>query len=359
MNTVTTTFNLPDSIAQPLGKGTYERVGGIIRDTQTKQVVCWLRETNADTLLSFNPVTPVLGLLNLGVSTLTLAVSISGFHRINKRLDKIENDLQYIKKTLWKNHQELVKKIEFSHYTNFKAALILANNAFTMSNIENCKASAMQAINRFLEAEEYYSAYLDEDLHSQGRVIDEYLETLTLAYLAEIRCYLKLEEIPTAYSRLQEAEKLLKSKFQEYIKILLTSNPAAYLHPDLKEQISLTRLTNIYRWFNNSIDENYVYEKLRQDLFKIAYKPEDWKNSLPQAVWKHIIYEGYPRTFLQLTKLMEKIEFIIETHRRIIGYHMELETMMHLNISFAEWNNLIREEKIKSENVQLMYIIPG
>jgi tetratricopeptide (TPR) repeat protein len=329
-------------------------------------VVAWLRETNPDLpVLNINPI----GVLNLGFSALNLAVSVSGFRQVNKRLRKIEDELKRIKEQLSKDHQELAKKIDFTFYANFRAALNLAHNAFTMLDIDNRRVSAMQAINRFLEAEEYYLAYADEDLEKRGWTADEYLLTLALAYLSEVRCYLKLEEIPTAYRRIQEAEKLLQNRFQKYVNILLTSNPAAYLHPELKEDIDLTRLTHIFQWLHPEMDENTVYQQQRKNLFKIAYKPDEWKDSLPTAVWKHIHYKGYPGTFLELPKVMKKMEIFVETHQRIKGYRIEIESMMKLGVSFVEWQKLTASEESKLlgdkqeiqpvEESQLIYLLPA
>jgi len=44
METVTATFSIPDWIDKGLKNQTYERVGGIIRDSQTKHIVAWLCE---------------------------------------------------------------------------------------------------------------------------------------------------------------------------------------------------------------------------------------------------------------------------------------------------------------------------
>ena len=41
------TMIIPDWITRDLVNGTYERVGGVIRDAQTKQIVAWLREVPA------------------------------------------------------------------------------------------------------------------------------------------------------------------------------------------------------------------------------------------------------------------------------------------------------------------------
>ncbi len=48
MNTVDATFHVPEHIAQGLSNGTYERVGGVVREIESKQVVTWLREVYED-----------------------------------------------------------------------------------------------------------------------------------------------------------------------------------------------------------------------------------------------------------------------------------------------------------------------
>lgn len=45
MSQVSATFVISEEIAEGLNNGTLERVGGVIRETHSKQVVIWLRET--------------------------------------------------------------------------------------------------------------------------------------------------------------------------------------------------------------------------------------------------------------------------------------------------------------------------
>ncbi|MBD1889678.1 hypothetical protein [Coleofasciculus sp. FACHB-SPT9] len=46
--TVTATFMLADWIAKGLADGTFERVGGVIREVGTKHVVTWLHDIGAN-----------------------------------------------------------------------------------------------------------------------------------------------------------------------------------------------------------------------------------------------------------------------------------------------------------------------
>jgi hypothetical protein len=150
MDKVKVAFEVPDWIAKELNRGTYERLGGVIRDTQTKQVVAWLREATPN-------ISQVPAILQIGsvASVLNLGVSVMGFALVMQRLKELEERLQKAQEVL----NKIDRKIDLGYYANFRAALDLAVNAFTMSKPENQRSSALQAINRFLEAEHIYTRY--------------------------------------------------------------------------------------------------------------------------------------------------------------------------------------------------------
>lgn len=164
---------LADWVAKGLNDGTFERVGGVIRDVTSKKIVTWLRDTNsvAPSVISF-AANPVTGVLNLIASGANLAVSAKGFSSVNQRLDGIENQIASIGQSLQftqgilqvstaasilnlgvsvmgfavisqrlneienqlKQSQELLnkinRKIDLSFYANFRAGIELAINAF-------------------------------------------------------------------------------------------------------------------------------------------------------------------------------------------------------------------------------------
>ena len=48
MKTIEVKLTMSDQIAKSLADGTYERVGGIIRESRSKQIVAWLREVGCE-----------------------------------------------------------------------------------------------------------------------------------------------------------------------------------------------------------------------------------------------------------------------------------------------------------------------
>ena len=386
MTTVNASFHIPEYIAQGISNGTYERVGGVICEADSKRVVAWLRETGeASKILE-----SVLSQVSAVSSILNLAVSTMGFIIVLKRLGVIEQRLEQAQEVL----QTIDYKIDLSFYANFRAALDLAINAFTMTNSETRKMSAMQAINRFLEAEHHYTKLTDIEIGNGSQVADEYLSTLCLAYVTEVRCYLELEEIDTARRRLQEGAAILRPRFEKHINTLLTSNPAAYLHPSLKEQLGLKRLTKVYQWLKPELDESDVFEMQRENLFKLAQNPEEWTNSLPQAIRipkggtaaptnvfnglakqsKKLIEAlpsrskmkaGSPETvtpspeteaYSRLPAMMELIETMVEDDNRFAMYESEVGTIHRLGMGFQEWQQLAPSSTAQGNGTDLIYI---
>lgn len=380
MNLIDVTLMLNDEIAEGLAKGRYERVGGVIRKKTTKQVVAWLREAlgpasegDVSKPLDLSPIGSAASILNLAVSTMGFAVVMS-------RLGVIEQELQQRQEILrWVD-----RKIDLSFYANFRAALDLANNAFMMSNLENRKMSAMQAINRFLEAEQHYKHLVDLELEQGSQFADEYLLTLVLAYIAEARCYLQLEEVETAHRRLKQGIVDLRPRFEKLVNTLLTSNPAAYLHPGLKGQIDLRRLTKVYQWLDPGWDENSVFEAQRENLFRLAQQSQEWIDSLPPAF--HVIETSHlarlkealpslPKSFSRRKKVpkkenttaiiyehlpekLEVIESLIENESRFQMYGVEIEAIRQLGMSFEDWVRLTPSSDVQAASAKLVYLVP-
>ena len=386
------TFALPSLVVKGLQDGTLERVGGVIRDVTSKKIVTWLRDSNSldpsvisvasegfsdvnkrldgvenqiDSIGQTLQVSQSILQVSTAASILNLGVSVMGFAVIAQRLNEIENQLKQAQELL----NKINRKIDMSFYVNFRAGIELAINAFTMNKIENRRSSALQAINRFLEAEHIYKDYTVNELSQKSQIIDKYLLTLYLAYIAEARCYLELEEHETAIRRFQEGTKVIRLLVNNYIEIMLTSNPAVYLHPEFEGQIDLKRLAKIYQWINSDLDENAVFENQRKNIFKIAKDHTQWIDSLPPAILNRIEVQGgwfgpnhgelKQAAFQRLPQVFKVMESIIETNNRFESYQTEIQAISQLGISFHEWLQLKPSTETKPEGAELMFIIPS
>lgn len=418
MSLLDVTFDIPSHIAEGLHHGALERFGGVIRDVGSKQVVMWLRENGASSVVNMPglPLNLIIGGLNAVATGAKAYVEEKGFTDVNGRLDRanekldgisgqvgdvgrnlqhmqgilqitsaasilnlgvsvvgfaiIAQRLRELEKRLQKAQEVLSKinyKIDLGYYANFRAALDLAASAFTMSKPENRRSSALAAINRFLEAEHIYTDYTDQELEKKSQVADEYLLTLSLAYLAEVRCYLELGEFDTALRRFQEGSDAVRFRTQRYIELLLTSNPAVYLHPQLQGKVDLHKLTKVYQWMDSSFDENSVFELQRENLFRLAQDPNKWVDALPPAIIissevKGSVFgnreEMKREAMKRLPEMLEAMESIIETNYRFEAYQTEVKAIAQLGISFHDWLQLTPKEA-QPEGSSLMYIIPA
>jgi len=363
---ITATFILADWVFKGLADGTFERFGGVIREVATGRIVTFLREAGSTVTSIPHQLQMAQGALMVtsAASVLGLGVSVMSFAMVTQRINELEQRLKQAEELL----KKIDRKIDLAFYANFRAALNLAFNAFTMSNADIRRAMAIQAINRFLEAEHIYNDYTNTELEQKSQIADEYLLTLSLAYLAEARCYLELEAPDTALRRFQEGAKVIRSHIQRYINILLTSNPAVYLQPWFKEEIDLQRLTRIYQWIDPNLNENLVFEMQRQNFVNFVKDPNKWVVSLPPAILARVEVKGgwfgpnegdlMREAEKRLPQVMEVMESMIETNRRFEAYQAEVEMIAQLGISFHDWLKLAPSET-KPDGAELIYIIPS
>lgn len=406
-----TTFDIPDWILQGLQTGEYVRIGGVIRDSNTKQIVAMLREVSPNisgigNLLS--AASPVLGILNLGVSFINLGVSVIGFALILNKLKKLEEsckeELNKLEEKIQGNINNLHRKFDISVYANFRAALDLANDSQTMVNPENRINMATLAINRFLESQHTYSNYIEISLQENISLTDKYIASLALTYMARARCYLELGEIKNAVICLQEGAEILRCHIDKYVKTLLISQPIARTCPSfvnhgfvmgqptsLDSPVELHRLARICKWLEpelnkSSDDKSVLFEAQRKNLVNfIQYNTKQeglYDALLPTVVAvaavsvipifggliaNRIAADAVERInqpvqkanidSLILTMKVEKIEEIIETYHRFESYLLEVQLIQKQGISFKNWLELVPNTEIQEATLETIPII--
>ncbi|NEQ33901.1 MAG: hypothetical protein F6K04_23385 [Leptolyngbya sp. SIO4C5] len=150
----------------------------------------------------------------------------------------------------------------------------------------------------------------------------------------------------------------------------MTSNPAAYITPFLKEEISLARLSRIYRWLDPALQETDVFEKVRINLFQWHVDASvlsgfSWLKDLTPAILTKAEFEkrGYfsrseqvEQVLACLPRYMKIMESAIETYNRLEGYQAEVEGMQDQGLSFQEWLSL-RPAEEPPKDAQMMCIM--
>lgn len=346
METITATFSIPDWINEGLKTKAYERVGGVIRDFRTKQIVAMLRET----VPHITQASTILSQFGSAASILNLGISVIGFAIVIKRSGEIEQRLKLVQEDV----KKLNRKFDLSVYANFRAALDLARDAFTMSKPENRVNMANLAINRFLEAQHTYTAYFDTSLEEDIQVADEYLFSLFLTYVARSSCYLELEEIETARLCLQQGTEFLSSCVNKYFDKVFS-----YLNDDEQEKFYKNYpllLSASYITVNGVITGIFGYLGYFSKALLIKASPVLHVNFLEEVLLR---VTSKKEEEIVLDNALEKVEAIIETNRRFEAYQTEVQAISQLGISFHDWLKLTPSKETKPEGAELMYIIPS
>ncbi len=361
MASLDVTFEVPARIAKGLANQTLIRNGGVIQD-QAGHVVMWLKEATPAGHEIAGAIQGSIPFITAGSSILTLGVSVLGFALIYKKVKALESQLQEVQEVL----DKIDEKIDLSFYANFRAALDLAQNAFSMEEEANRRSSALQAVNRFLEAEHVYTELTDKELASRSQIGDEYLLTLCLAYLAETRCYLELGEYNTALRRFQEGKEKIRERIEKYIDVLLTDNPSMYLHPKLKGSIDLARLTRIYHWKDAGYDENDVFELVRDEILDLRSGFDQWAEALPPSIMAQddikrfffsISEKGRQSIFDRLPLVVDEMESMIETNQRFASYEHEIKLLSRTKVPFSRWETM-RPSQALPEDASIICITP-
>ena len=239
---------------------------------------------------------------------------------------------------------------------------IASNAAEHAGSLNGTEAHAYQHI---------YADLTDKELEMTSQISDEYLLTLCLAYIAEARWYLELEEFDTAIRRFKEGKEQINTRIEKYVDLLLTSKPLMYLHPKLKGKTDLSRLTRIYQWKDPSFTESSVFEILRNSLIPKhdmlwSFQINEWINSLPASVVERenvkkgllgINKEGREEVIQKLPEVFTKMESMVETSQRFNAYEIEVKAISQLEMRFHEWLKLRPAEPQKQES-NLMCILP-
>lgn len=381
---VQVTLDIPKGIQEGLLNGQLERVGSIIRDAKTKQIVMWLREVGDVSIktgtipnifgtvgVALNAATLATNVLSLGMSTITLAVVL-------QRTAMLENRLKEV--------QDVLNKIGFNVdilvYAKIKTAFDQANDALQMNDQNLRRTAAMNAINQLFQAWNLCNQLVDEHLNKITPVADEYLLTLFVIALAQARCYLELGEYQLSRQRIEESLLILRPKVKQYVENLLTDNPIIYLQSALTGQTSLKRLTRIYQWLDNdrTLDESALFDRFRKLLFTQKLSDKKWIGKLPTAIY-HPNVDLPPRTdifanlnvlgisignakdteslvYARLAQTMVEMEIMIESYERFESYVAEIQFLQEANMSLEEWNQL-KPEQALPENTEVVFITPN
>jgi hypothetical protein len=362
-------LEIPQPIAVGLQTGAYERVGGVISAADTRQPMLWLREIGAPALTVLGSAASVL---SLSLTAATFAVLVAWVDQTVGRLDQVQRLLD-----------RLGRPNKVSCDAQIPDAFATVGAALVLEDREERHRSTLLALEPFRGVQDHLVLLVNGQLYEDSQVADEFLLLLQLAHLAEVRALLELEELDRAEECLRAGVAIVQPRVMKHFTQTLLRSPAAYLHPALRDWISLERLTRLHRTFNPAITTAYVFELLRPYIYFFDPRNDAWIDALPANVWDPALFpraddrphavppldqpvlvadqlqvmarawqepsddasdaalERRCRALVSLVQVVNDMETVIETSQRFAGYQDEIRGLRAAGLTFAQWCELV------------------
>ena len=287
-------FELPDNIRDGLMDGRYERVGGVIRETDGKNIVLWLKEVLSDgnngqvkqLSLQMQQEMQLLGLvgkIGLGVNLLTLGCVIVGFVYLGQKLDKIDKKLDLIQNEI-KDVKEVVDRIDFKldmkQVQRLHTATEIAHRGEARNNEQDRIADYNKARDLFKDAKNQFQGLIsmlfkNNMVFKYPGLFYSYFEYYAYAVSGEIRCSLLLNEYKIAVQVCDEAEFTMTKVMKWFADLISLVNPDFIRMNDV-QKVSIKKICN----------------DLRESCIRLKSYPEQIKmleeKKIPLLEWEKI-----------------------------------------------------------------------
>lgn len=384
-------FDVPPEIVRGLATGALERVGGVVRETGSKQVVMWLREGakiagNSDlasgalkTLLNVstgglasvatgaidnvvaasrhNQIMQQLGRLetlmaiSTGLGALNLAVSVVSYAALSARLGILEQKIEGL-------YDHIDGLFQENRQAKLRAAILAAKNAFGMEKLDNKKTQAHNAIDRFDEVRHFILQDIEE-LFTSSPSLERTAYALVHAIDMDsmlIRCHLEVDELSSARNHLDEYLTKYKLQVNELVNRCLGDHRASFFHESVGKA-DLYRFIAIVDWLHRD-DKVWSSNDTDDVLMKVleSCRKEFWDLNTIAGIETNnaplIAFPAFKGDGLQMPTQLERItlaELLIEKFEGLRGFNAELEGIARLGISYSEWEQQQEEALSKAE----------
>ncbi|MBZ0302529.1 MAG: hypothetical protein K8J31_22480 [Anaerolineae bacterium] len=393
MSSLEVVFNVPDQIALGLETGTLQRIGGVIVERTSKQVVAWLRDGTAyrsaksgDALSSSlagilsagghqTNLGAILTAFTAGGQVLNLAIAAVSFQAMMQRLDRMTAEIAEI----------VSHEFARERSRDFRVALQAARDVFEGESPDSRDSAMRSAVDRLNGSMQYFLEEfhrLIENPSTQTLLTAQHFLVLAeYAFACRSRCYLAGEEIELAKSRLSEDLPLFANHTRQLVTELLGRSPAIYFHKAIASS-DMERFLGVQQWLrtgsapDDPIDSSVLFQivdELRADFWGVELSnliEED--NSLPTAfarVSGQIVGELIGRfgnaelsSRTEVTKadrLLDHLNhalILIENYQRLLGFEIEIREfrLASGSRSFREWSSMIRDDDFQETGVALI-----
>lgn len=377
MSTLQVLFEVPEVIDFGLRTGVLERVGGVIRDTSTKKVVIWLRDSEVvasstdsnsmpfiDNLLNVARTIPVQQVTALASKTSVGGVVISlAFTAMT--LNRILGHIDLLSKQIDELIAQMNAQFERDRRIAFRAALMSARDVLEADRSETRQNALPEAVNGLTRAKMNFMEDFEAAL-KRAQSDDRHLELaqhflLQACYAASsiAQCFAQENETRLATDRLNEQLDELRAAAKKLVQAWLTSAPGFYLHPWMDRE-TMELAIALLAWLrdgrlNTRDNEAHVVmqivDELRADLWSNRAKFESQHPVIEfvnarrgVGTTQQNLVQRYRRGIAESIQLVENID-------RLDGYEQELRS---IRLSMKDWSNLVDKSRLEQRGGALI-----
>ena len=351
-------FDVPPQVTQGLLNGTLERVGGVVRDSSSKQVVMWLQEGGSQVTkaLAKPPLAGganALAAANPLLATANLGVSVAGFALVLQQLNRISDQIRSVEAKV----DRIDHKLDDQVLAQLKAGINACQNAVELRDPGMRIQMAGQAITTLHAARQFFNHQVVRSAGQAEAASADYVGLAFVALAAEVQTYLQLDEAEMASRTLRQGLEELRPGLTQLMNAVLDCS-CHYLKPEFYGEIDLDLvlwLQNGYRRMQRAPGEptlqltaNELFDRLRRKLPAVFKSHEDWHGEIPQVIvdtsgvpdsWIGPINQGTDKGARfrlvkdELAKGLNKIVALVEAHDRLLAQVLQLEELQQLGLS--------------------------
>jgi hypothetical protein len=350
-------FDVPARVAQGLMNGSLERVGGVVRDSSSKQVVMWLQEGGSEVSKALaNP--PLAGganalaAANPLLATANLGVSVAGFAMVLQQLNRISDQIRAVEAKV----DRISHKLDDQALAQLKAGINACQNAVELNDPTLRIQMAGQALTTLHAARQFFNQQVVRSAGKAEASSAEYIGLAFVALAAEVQTYLQLDEGEKAARTLAQGLDELRPGLTQLMNAVLDCT-CHYLKPEFAGEVDLDLMLWLHNGFRRmkckpgeaaeQLSASELFEIMRPHITKVFKSHEDWHGEIPQVIvdtsdvpdwWIGPLNQGtdkaarFRQVKEELAEGLNKIVAVVEAHDRLMAQVLQLQEMERLGL---------------------------
>lgn len=350
-------FDVPVLVAQGLMNGSLERVGGVVRDSSSKQVVMWLQEGGSEVSNSLaNP--PLAGganalaAANPLLATANLGVSVAGFAMVLQQLNRISDQIRAVEAKV----HRISHKLDDQALAQLKAGINACQNAVELNDPTLRIQMAGQALTTLHAARQFFNQQVVRSAGKAEAASAEYVGLAFVALAAEVQTYLQLDEGEKAARTLAQGLDELLPGLTQLMNAVLDCT-CHYLKPEFAGEVDLDLMLWLHNGFRRmkckagesavQLSASELFEIMRPHITKVFKSHEDWHGEIPQVIvdtsdvpdwWIGPLNQGtdkaarFRQVKKELSEGLNKVVALVEAHDRLMAQVLQLQEMKRLGL---------------------------